>query len=275
MSTMEYTTKGTIELRLRKIQHINDLIESITEFQDKSKCNSIWYRGLSCSKYELIPSLFRSTYINELANIYTKEFISRGKGLINTPNDYSVWDWYQTMQHCGAPTRLLDWTEGYLIALYFALQELQFVKKREEIKDFNPCIWVISPTSLNNISIQSEKILYTDKLLRNENEKDIDTFINDSLIDDNRLPIAIYPSHTNVRLRVQKGCFTLHFSEESLEDIIRNKGIHLCQFLINPDSSEEILDELKNGGITESTLFPDIDGLAKELKGWLYYKHRK
>ncbi len=47
-----------------------------------------------------------------------EEFAMRAPLLLDVrpTND---WDWYILMRHHGVATRLLDWTEGALLALYF------------------------------------------------------------------------------------------------------------------------------------------------------------
>ena len=51
--------------------------------------------------------------------------------------------WLFLARHAGLPTRLLDWSEGALIALHFAL------------KDPNPVVWMLNPLDLNDLSYTS------------------------------------------------------------------------------------------------------------------------
>jgi hypothetical protein len=43
--------------------------------------------------------------------------------------------------------------------------------------------------------------------------------------------------------------------------------VYLRKYEINPKQREILLKDLKMLGISNSTLFPDLDGLAKELSG--------
>jgi hypothetical protein len=61
------------------------------------------------------------------------------------------WEWYFLMQHSGAPTRLLDWTEGALIALYFAV--------RNKLDATDAAVWVLDPWSLNEHVLGIDEVI--------------------------------------------------------------------------------------------------------------------
>ena len=72
-------------------------------------------------------------------------------------------------------------------------------------------------------------------------------------------------------MRSQRGCFTLHGSRSAdFEAIAEESGLLRSRFFrkyrVPAENAVEILSDLRLLGITHSTLFPDHDGLAIDLK---------
>jgi hypothetical protein len=161
------------------------------------------------------------------------------------------------------PTRLLDWTENSLLALYLALQE----KK--------PIVWMLDPMALNNYVIQtlSGKSLEYDEFPLTWVRKDLPEINigsenilgawekNTRGLD---LPVAVHPTYIHPRMSAQRSVFTVHgFSQKPIDALIPSSMI--VKFEILPRIRDDLLHNLVLLGIQQSTVFPDLDGLAKEL----------
>jgi hypothetical protein len=156
------------------------------------------------------------------------------------------------MQHHGVPTRLLDWTESFATALYFALEGA-----RDEID-----IWMLDPYLLNQRVANSEDILDVETGL---NAEYFDLFIEPDRSEQRRdwTAVAIYPRRQIARLASQHGLFTLHFSRDPLEDL---KAPWLTRFRLSGIAVEEARRFLRVMGVNDFSLFPDLDGLSRFLR---------
>lgn len=118
------------------------------------KNDECFYRGHGNSTWQLIPSLFRGMSTGKKgtakfpiisterwfteSNLYY-EFRSRSRELEVGLSD---WDVLFFMQHYRVRTRLLDWTESFGVALYFALNDCKADGEQ-------PCIWLMNPYNYN------------------------------------------------------------------------------------------------------------------------------
>ncbi len=255
-----FNTDGMFLENKKAITGLSDFIEHarfIEEYYDEN----CWYRGQPNEEYDLTPGIYRAADLSSSdAEDLKSSFILRAKSY-GVKYDYNnIWDWYQIMQHHGIPTRLLDWSEGYLIALYFAV--------RNPKEGINPTVWAFPPHKFNKTSSNDDGIFYSDKITRDTDDEIVDKYINDRDINLPKYPICIYPAHVNPRMQAQRSCFTVHGKlKNGIEELLKeNKTLKFTKLTIDSESSFDVKDELFSAGISESTLFPDLDGLARELR---------
>lgn len=110
-----------------KIEKLTDIIQILEEKTDNK--NTYWYRGHSRVNYQLLPSIFRPSRDNEdryyEESSIIEEMIRRFPRVRKDHN--STIEVLTYAQHYGLPTRLLDWSENILVALYFCCSENQDV----------------------------------------------------------------------------------------------------------------------------------------------------
>jgi hypothetical protein len=219
-----------------------------------------WFRGEPELDTSLLPKLYRDPAGHRNENIIVQRFRALGpaygSGLpVPTPehNDH----WLYVMQHVGVPTRLLDWTEGLLQATFFALNGSKG----------NAVVWMMDPCQLNNLS----EVYFADPnefpiSWGNENSpavKNIQAaFRSDST--GMSYPICFIPTYIHPRMAVQRSTFTVHGKEKIGISSIEGLA-HLCKFVLDSKYRECLLEDLRLLGMSYRSLFPDFDGLGKDV----------
>ena len=246
------------------------------------KNEECFYRGHTSSNWSLMPGLLRGVNQSipsksrnkanlpknlwEIESDLYYEFRSRARELLMT--EVSDWDVLFYMQHHGVKTRLLDWSESFGVALYFALHDKGSQSLLQE-----PCIWMLNPYALNehfehqrdlwepeslNYYANADNISYSELLLGNYNKEKGAMFHWD-------YPVALYPARRSDRLTSQSAYFTIHGNYISPIEVLCKGQPFLKKILITDDLIPECLEHLALFGINEFSIYPDLDGLSRYL----------
>lgn len=155
-------------------------------------------------------------------------------------------EWLALAQHHGMPTRFLDWTEGLLIATWFAVDSPKTVYERERNQNIfrerkcNGAIWVVKNVpAISNVELQVPFDIGGARSYR--------------------------PPHTNPRISAQRSVFTIH------ADPLKPLPAEAHKFVIERTEAFTIKKRLDACGVNQRSLFPDLVGLSHHV-GWKY-KH--
>jgi len=185
------------------------------------------------------------------------------------------WDAYFLMRHHSAPTRLLDWTDGALIALHFAIQ-------RREIDDDNDAIvYVLEPDLLKDrletlpdaaANIAAAK-RYAKAHPNSDDFDEADSYLPpDTKEDGIQLPLPVPPMvldfpHITRRVAAQRSRFVVLGSDPDWLSSRFDNGVDfpIKSIVIDGKNKKEIRQHLRDSGIVESVIYPDLDGLGREM----------
>jgi FRG domain-containing protein len=170
------------------------------------------------------------------------------------PPSENNWQTLFLMQHHGLPTRLLDWTTNFAVALFFATKG----------NAKSPTIWILDPYALNSRICNRREVIHL--------ESDFPIGYEDYFVEDSRPSFGSFPSpfvaiagnSQSTRMHSQQGHFTLHTDlQTSLDDGPTDAG--RWKLVVPPNAVDGAKGFLQLAGITEYSLFPDLDGLGRHL----------
>jgi len=167
------------------------------------------------------------------------------------PRGDDVLEWWQVMQHYGAPTRMLDWTSSSFVAAYFAVVDSW---------DVDGAIWTVHPLTLHRAATP----LLKGNALANVIER----------ADAPGLVLPVTTRRHSDRTVAQQGAFTIAANvlgdQDSLIDAAsaphqKEDSFVYGKFIIPKTIKPEFLHRLHAMNVSAAALFPGHDGLGRSL----------
>lgn len=262
-----------------------DVVAEIrAKWQVKTK-NEIWFRGEGRDYEEtrLRPSLYRPVPgfalkspldLIEIEDDLFQRFLHVSADMAGGDTD-DDWISYFLMQHSLAPTRLLDWSDGSLVALHFALR-LEYEQPQDRFVYVLDPYWLIDYIKTETGDHDLAKRTWIEYCKKYPSRGlDEDEWDECYLPDDDghaELPIPNFPlvldfDHFTRRVSAQRSQFVLMGTDPSFFNrLLEMTDARIDIIRIEKEAVADMRVALRDAGIAESVIYPDLDGLGRELK---------
>ncbi|EPG2415757.1 TPA: FRG domain-containing protein [Stenotrophomonas maltophilia] len=286
--------KGPTLIKVESVSAYVEQVRAIVQNED----GPVWMRGQSQAAHRLLPSVLRETIplIGPRGQALVGNETFQASGVIDTgPNPERMledfkrralpfitsvprndFEWLFLMQHHGVPTRLLDWTTNALVALYFAVDGVRSAAPSQSVSsDPDDSVQEFDRNSAAVFLMNPERInaeLHVDVTTPVDVAQDYETWhpytrpMSSASEMSTYAPLCILAPQISPRIRAQAGLFSLHGSNLEPLDYYTVTRPLITKILIPNDAAIRIRQELHILGITPSFVFPDLDGVAREVK---------
>jgi len=240
---------------------------------------------------ERMCDLYSTSFWEERETPILEDFKRRAPYYLDhLPPDDQPFEWASLLQHFGAPTRLLDVTDSFYVALFFAIDAGPF---ESAVWAFDALQLVVKPSPNKKLTIALDLHIHRD-------DPDARAFANEHYAKDGPLGVVqVRPFVLHPRLRMQQGsflfqiradslfehnlckCFDIQYTAEgllpnplqvSLRELPRrvcirpNNRARLVRLRIKPTVHASAIAELRRMNISSETLFPGLDGFARSCQ---------
>ncbi len=258
------------EITASSVENILRLHDDVGDCVFRGHADKEW---TLCTTFERVAAEVPPEKLTKLERKVLLEFKRRVQHyLSDLPSKTDHLEWLALMQHHGCPTRLLDFTRSYFIALFFAVEDTNsdssvwavnraFFECRPGIPASDDCFYSV----YNHDAEEGVNLIMS---APEEQEQKSGVLLTEPFRMNERLSIqqGLFLFPTNLRVSFEENLCE-RFGAKSLDELSQREGTPVVVKIIIPKELHlGIVGILGEMNISAATLFPGLDGYARSQK---------